>query len=48
MIMWKKVNRFEKQAFFQEKKGNMKEGARILLERRGAGVAARMCFIGLK
>lgn len=48
VIMWKKVNRFEKQAFFQEKKGNMKEGARILLERRGAGVAARMCFIGLK
>lgn len=33
---------------YSKKKGNMKAGARILLERRGAGVAARMHFIGLK
>jgi len=32
VIMWKKVNTFEKKALFHEKKGNVKEGIRILLE----------------
>lgn len=33
---------------YSKKKDSIKEDARMLLERRGAGVAARMCFIGLK
>lgn len=33
---------------YSKKKDGIKEDARMILERRGAGVAARMCFIGLK
>lgn len=33
---------------YSKKNVNMKERARIILERRGAGVAARMCWIEVK
>lgn len=33
---------------YSKKKDHKKEGARILVERKGADVAAAMCLIGLK